>query len=133
MSREYKATTQKLLTALRRQGLQIDFETDVVLRFRLSLHQRTIFASQDIRRAILHEFVPATNVHGKKQKGLSLRRREVESNAIVVDKLNIEGRGPVHTAYAFGQSTRLVDCCTAYLVNFSVSVVWIMTLWAYRG
>lgn len=73
--------------------LQINFQTDIILRFGLSLQQCPVLALQNIECAIPYKLIPAADVHGEEKDGLSLWGREMEADSIVVNKLNIEGGG----------------------------------------
>lgn len=70
--------------------LEVYLKTDIVVRLRRCLQQRAVLALENVHDAVSNKLVPASNVHRQQQARLLLRRRQVESDAIIVDKLDVQ-------------------------------------------
>lgn len=84
-----------MLTAFRRDLLQINLKTDVIVGLWRRFDKSTIFPLENVIYAILDKLIPAADVHGKEEASLAFRRGQVEPNAIKVYKLDIKRAGPV--------------------------------------
>lgn len=70
--------------------LQVNLQAHIVFVFVPPRKKCTVLPLQNVEGPVLYEFIPASDVHGQEKEGLAFRRGEMEADAIVVYKLDIE-------------------------------------------
>ena len=91
---ESRQIEEERLTALWGQLIKVYKETDIVICLWGRLKEVTVLASENILHAIADKLVPTANAHRKEESSLAIWGREMETDTIEIDELDVKGCRP---------------------------------------